>query len=127
MAGGAADSADQQDSLLHLFRGPQLGGGDGFDQRHAEAVGSPDDEMPAIRDLPAAVLLDAHLGDGQVSTAKGQAAIHSDDGGALKAGGYGSVQILLAGDVHLVDDVAAQHEALLDGDVQRPWVDEKRG
>jgi hypothetical protein len=42
--------------------------------------------------------------------------------GALEAGGDGAVEVLLPGDVHLVHDVAPEHEALLDRHVHRVLV-----
>ena len=61
-----------------------------------------------------------------LATAKRQAALDADDGGALEAGRNRPVEVLLAGDVDLVDDVAAEHQALLDGDVDGLLIDEKR-
>ena len=126
MAGGTTDPADEQDGLLHFFRCVELGLGDGFDQWHPETVGPPDDEMPPVGDFATAVFLDAHLSDGQLAVAKRESPVDADDGGALESRRDGAVQILLAGDVDLVDDVATQHQTLLDGDVDSPWIDQKR-
>ena len=119
VAGRAADAADEQDRLLDLVGRAQVRAGHGLDQRHAQPVGAPDDQVARSRDLAAGVLLDADLGDRELAAAERQPAVDADDGGALEAGGDGAVQVLLAGDVHLVDDVAAQHQALLDGHVER--------
>ena len=126
VAGGSAHPADEEDRLLDLFRRPEVGAGHRFDQRHAEPIGAPDDEVTAVGNLAARVLLDADLGDGELAAAERQAAVDADDGGALKSGRDRPVEVLLAGDVDLVDDVAAQHQTLFDGDVDRLRIDQKR-
>ena len=119
VGGRAAHPADEKDRLLRLLGCPQVGAGDGLDERHAQPVGPPHDEVAAIGDLAARVLLDRHLRDRELAAAERQPPVHADDGRALKAGGDRAVEILLPRDVHLVDDVAAEHQALLDRDVHR--------
>ena len=72
----AADAAHEQDRLLDLVRRPQVGAGHRLDERHAEPVGAPDDEVALVRDLAAGVLLDAHLGDRE-RRGRGRAACRS--------------------------------------------------
>ncbi len=121
----AAHAADEQDRLGHLVRRAQVGAGHRLDQRHAEAVRAPHDEVTAVRHLAARILFDAHLEDGQLAPAERQAAVDADNGGALEPGGDRAVEVLLPRDVDFVDDVAAEHQALLDGDVHRVLVDEE--
>ena len=123
----AADAADEEDRLLDLVGRAQVGPGDGLDERHPEAVGPPDDAVPAVAHLAAGVLLDRHLRDGERPAAERDLPVHADDGGPLEAGRDRAVEVLLPRDVDLVDDVAAEHEALLDGDVDRLLVHEERG
>ena len=126
VAGAAAHAADEQDRLRHLVRRPQVRARHRLDQRHAEAVGAPDDQVALVGDLAAGVLLDADLRDRELAAAERQPAVHADDRGALEAGRDRAVEVLLARDVHLVDDVAPEHQALLDGDVHRLLVDQER-
>jgi len=64
--------------------------------------------VPAVADLAAGILFDADLPDAHRAVAEGHLAVGADDGGTLEAGGDAAVQVLLAGDVHFADDVAAQ-------------------
>ena len=83
--------------------------------------------MALVRDLTAGVLLDADLRDGDLAPAERQAPVHAHNRGALESGRDRTVQVLLARDVHLVHDVAPQHQALLDRHVHRLLVDQKGG
>ena len=67
----------------------------------------------------------AHLRDAELSIQKREAPVDADDCGSLKARRDRTVEVLLARDVDLIDDVATQHEALLDGDVDGLWIDQK--
>jgi len=127
MTGGTANAADEQNGRLDFFRRRELRSSDGFNEGHSQSIGTPDRQVSPVLDFAAAVLLDAHLNDRQLATAEGQAAIDSDDGRTLKAGGNRAIQVLLAGDVDLVHDIAAQHQTLLDGDVHGPPVDHEGG
>ena len=118
VARAAADSADQQDRLFHFVRRPQFRARNRFDQRHAQPVGAPHDQVPTVGYFATTVLLHTHLGDAELPTAKRQRAVDTHNGRSLKSGGNRTVQVLFAGDVHFVHDVAAQHQALLDGDVE---------
>jgi hypothetical protein len=126
MSGRTADAADEQDRFFHLIRRPQIGAGYSLNQGHAEAVRAPDDQVARVGNLAAGILLNAHLGDRKRAPAERKPAVDPHDGGALKPGRNRPVQILLPGNVHFVDDVAAEHQALLDGDVHGLLVDKER-
>ena len=63
MTCAAADASDEQYGFDDLFGSPEIRSGNRFDERHAQAVGAPDDEMTAVENLSAAVLFHTDLCD----------------------------------------------------------------
>ena len=107
LAGAARQEADVVGGLGRLVGGQHVGVGHGLDQRHAQAVGGIDARVADVGDLAAGVLLDAQLDDADLLAAERDLALDAQDAGALEAGGDAAVQVLLARDVELADDVAS--------------------
>lgn len=113
--------------LGRLAGGEHVGIGDHLHQRHAQAVGGVDAHVPGVGDLAAGILLDAELDDSYLLAAQRDLALDAQDAGALEAGGNAAVEVLLAGDVQLADDVALQQQRRLDGDLHGLAVDAEWG
>jgi len=79
-----------------------------------------------VGDLAAGVLLDAQLDDAHLFPAQWDLALDAQDAGALEAGGM-LPSSMLARDVELADDVAAQQQRRLHGDLQRLAVEQEGG
>ena len=126
MPGRTTDPANAQNRLFNFLGCSQVRPRHRLDQRHAESVGAPDDEVAAVRNLATAVLFDADLRDRDAPVPEGNTALYADDCSPLESRWNRSVEILLASDMNLVDDVAAEHQALLDGDVNGLLVDGER-
>ena len=125
-AGGPRGQAAQQDRVAHLLGRPQLRPGHGLGERHAQAIGAPHDAVALVRHLAARVLLDAHVGHREPPALERQPAVDADDRRALEARGNRAVEVLLPGDVHLVDDVHVHHQAQLDRHVDGLLVHQER-
>ncbi len=95
-----------------------VGAGHGLDERHAQAVGQVDAAVADVADLAAGVLLEAELDDGDAAVLVRDPAVDADDGRALEAGRDAAVEVLLAGDVELVDEGEVVEHGHAEGDVE---------
>lgn len=82
--------------------------------------------MADVRNFAAGVLLDRELPNADLAVFVWDPPADANDTGALKTGGDRAVQILLAGDVQLADDVQPQQQADFERDVEGLVVDEER-
>jgi hypothetical protein len=124
--GRTTDPANEQNSLFNFLGRSQVRPRDRLDQRHAESVSTPDDEVATVGNLAAAVLFDANLGDRNAPIPERNTALNADDCSPLESRWNRPVEVLLSRDMNLVDDVATEHQALLDGDIKGLLVNGKR-
>ncbi len=83
--------------------------------------------MADIGHFAAGILLDAQLDDAHLFAAERDLALDAQDAGALEARGDAAVQVLLARDVELADDVALEQQRHLHGDLHRLAVEQEGG
>ena len=95
-----------------------VGIGDRLDQGHAQAVGAVDPFVADVADLAAGILLDGQLPDVDRAAVEGHLAVDRDDRRALESGRDAAVEVLLAGDVDLVDDLHPHQQGNGDRAVQ---------
>lgn len=122
LAGGAQDAGDAP-SQVHEIQGV-LGGwlGDHLDEGDGEPVGAEDDIVTLVGHLAAGVFLYGKLDDVGFVPVYGRPAVYPHDGGALKAGGDGAIQILFASDVQFIHQAAVERQCDLYGVIQRGLV-----
>ena len=106
-----------------LLRRPHVRAGDRLDERHAQPVREVNAAVADVADLAAGVLLEAELDDPDVPSLVGDLPVDADDRRPLEPRRDAPVEVLLAGDVQLVDHLAVVEQADLEGDVQRLLVD----
>ncbi|MCK7518234.1 MAG: hypothetical protein MZV64_11195 [Ignavibacteriales bacterium] len=82
--------------------------------------------MADVADLAAGVLLEAELDDRDAAVLVRDGAVDAEDGRALEAGRDAAVEVLLAGDVDLVDEVEAVEQGDAEGPVEGLLVDHER-
>ena len=71
-AGAPRHQAAEQDGVADFLGRDQLGAGDGFRQRHPQAVGAPDDAVALVLHLAAGVLFERDVGDREIPALEGQ-------------------------------------------------------
>src|SRR4029077_4243310 len=119
----ARNEAAHQDRVSHFFGCAEFGTRDGFGERHTQSIRTPDHLVTFVVYFAAGIFFNAEVSDGELSSTKGNESVHADDSGSLKAGGNGSVEVLLSSDVDLVDDVHIHHKAEFDRDVDSFLID----
>jgi len=83
--------------------------------------------VAGIAHLAAGILLQTELDDGDGAVLVGHRAVDADNGGALKSGRDTAVEILLAGDMELIDHDAVVEHGDAQGDVEGLFIEFKRG
>ncbi|MBP1770479.1 MAG: hypothetical protein H6P96_1097 [Candidatus Aminicenantes bacterium] len=126
VTGAADEPAQDLGHLGDLLRRPHVGTGDGLDEGHAQAVGQVGPAVADIADLAAGVLLESELDDRDSTVVVGDGSVDAEDGRALEAGRDAAVEVLLAGDVDLVDEVEAVEQGDAEGPVEGLLVDHER-
>ena len=104
-AGASVEESDIIIGLLHLFGVGAVGVGYRFDKRHPQPVGFIAALVTNIPHFAAGVFFEAELDQAYFLVFQRDLSLHADDGGALETGRDAAVEVLLAGDVHLPDDV----------------------
>ncbi len=114
---GARGSRHQTRTGLDFPRRSQVGLGDDLGERHPEPVGAKRDAVADVRDLAAGILLQRqlsnaqHLVDTQLGNAKRHGAVQAHHDRALKACRDRTIEVLLAHDVELGNQIEVEHQA----------------
>src|SRR4030042_5022494 len=82
--------------------------------------------MADVGYLTTGILLEAQLDDPDFFMAERDLPLDAQDAGALEAGGNAAVQVLLAGDMELADDIGFEQQGHFHGDLQGPAVEQER-
>ena len=125
LAGAARQEADVVGRFGRLVGGEHVGIGHRLDQRHAQAVGGVDPRVADIGHFAAGILLDAQLDDPDLLPLERDLALDAQDAGALESGGDAAVEVLLARDVELADDIGLEQQRHLHGDLHRLAVEQE--
>ncbi len=126
LAGASVEETDVIGALLYLSGILEVGMGNGLDEGHPQTVGAVNTHMTDIGYFAAGILLEAELDQPHFLVFQLDLPVDADDGGALKPGRNGTVEVLLSGDMDLAYNLEFGEERNFDGLGERLPVQRKR-